>query len=406
MMEGMQGGVFWSDTSVAVVSAAGWSRGSIVEGQRELERIRREVDAAFAALVIADGGDGRDAAARVARAAGVSTRCARERVRVAQVCHAVPVAHAALAAGEVSSEHVELLLPVVDDPDVVGLVEVAAGQSPEEFRDTVMRYRLARDPADVRRRQRGARGLWFFRGDHGRVGMRGMFTPVDGEELKNALTAIADAQWRKDHPDRAPKRNAHGGDGWSARMADALTDMVRGRGTAATGSGADEGQSARRSANTKNAGKPSKGRVAAKPAVVITVDAATLEAEVVGGPIPLADALEAAARGELFAAVRDVQGEILKLGRSKRFASAFQNLALVVRDRGCVVAGCDAHWTKTAAHHTHEFSEGGRTDLEKLSRVCDPHHTYLHMNNLRLVRRDGVWVVEPKARSEPAPDTG
>ncbi len=109
-----------------MVSAAGWSRASIVDGQRELERLHREVDAAFAALVIADGGDDRDAAARLARAVGVSTRCARERVRVARICDAVPAAHSALPAGALCSERVALLGPVVDDPSVDELVEVGS----------------------------------------------------------------------------------------------------------------------------------------------------------------------------------------------------------------------------------------------------------------------------------------
>ncbi len=378
-MEVLEGAALWCDVSVAVVSAAGWSRASIVDGQRELERLRREVDAAFAALVIADGGDDRDAAARLARAVGVSTRCARERVRVARVCDAVPAALSALAAGALCSERVALLGPVVDDPSVDELVEVGIGQSPEEFRDTVMRYRLAKDPADVRRRQRDARGLTFFRGKHGCVGVRAMFTPVDGEEFRNRLTAIADANWRVEHPDRAPKRGAHGGDGWPARMADALIELIRGR-------------------------KASGG---VKPTVVITVDAATLNAAVVGqGPIALSDALEAAARGDLYAAVRDMSGEILNLGRSKRFASAIQNLALIVRDQKCVVPGCDAHWSRTEAHHMIEFDEGGRTDLANMARMCEAHHHWLHVNQLRLVKRDGEWVVEAKARSQPKPDTG
>ena len=415
MIDVMEGASVWSNTSVAVVSATGWARASIVDGQRELERIQRELDAAFAALVIADGGDDRDATARVARAVGVSTRCARERVRVARVCDAIPAAHAALAGGEVSSEHVSQLAQVADDPDAGALVEVAAGQTPEEFRDTVMRYRLAKNPADVRRRQREARGLTFFRGDHGCLGVRGMFPPVEGEELRNTLTAIADAQWRIDHPDRAPVRGGHGGDSWPARMADALIELIRERNGASydncgSGTGAASpgtaGDGAAGSATTANR-RRAKRRAGGKPAVVITIDAETLDAHLVGhGPIPLADAVEAAARGELYAAVRDVKGEILKFGRSKRFASPMQNLALVVRDQKCVVPGCDAHWTKTAAHHLDEVNEGGLTNLDRIARVCDPHHTFVHVTNSRLEFRNGQWVVEPKARSEPATDTG
>jgi Domain of unknown function (DUF222) len=382
----MEGAQNWSNTSVAVVSAAGWSRASIVAGQRELERIRREVDAAFAALVIADGGDDRDSAARIARSVNVSTRCARERVRVASVCDAVPAALAALASGDVSSEHVSALASVIDDPEAAELIELGAVQSPEEFWRTVTRHRLKKDPADVRKRQRDARSLSFFDGERGCVGVRGLLPPVDGEELKNVLTAIADAQWKKEHPDRAPVWGGHGGDSWNARMADALMALVRGQVGFANGQASPKVQS------------PSKS---GKPALVITIDAKTLDAELIGhGPISLEDALEVAARAELYGAIRDMSGEILNFGRSRRFASAIQNLALVVRDKQCMYPGCDGHWTMTDAHHTHEFENGGLTDLEWLARVCQPHHTYLHANDLRLVKRDGVWVVEPAGPEE------
>ena len=341
-------------------------------------------------------------------------------VRVARVCDAIPAAHAALAGGEVSSEHVSLLAPVADDPDAGALVEVAPSQTPEEFRDTVMRYRLAKNPADVRRRQREARGLTFFRGDHGCLGVRAMFPPVEGEELRNTLTAIADAQWRIDHPDRAPIRGGHGGDSWPARMADALIELIRERNSAGSdndGSGTGPassgttGDGAKGDGATGSATRAKRRRAkrsgGGKPAVVITINAETLEAHLVGhGPIPLSDAVEAVARGELYAVVRDAKGEILKFGRSRRFASPMQNLALVVRDQKCVVPGCDAHWTKTAAHHLDEFNEGGHTNLDRLARICDPHHTFVHVTNSRLEFRNGEWVVEPKARSEPQHDTG
>jgi Domain of unknown function (DUF222) len=385
----MEGACVWSGTSVAVVSAAGWSRASILAGQRELERLRREVDAAFAALVIADGGDDRDAAARIARSTNVSTRCARERVRVARVCDAIPAAHLALGAGDVSVEHVSLLFPVIDDPDGAGLVEVAAGQSPGKFRRTVMRHRLDKNPADVRTKQKDSRSLTFFGGERGCVGINGLLPPVDGEELKNVLTAIADAQWKKEHPDRASVLGGHGGDSWNARMADALMALVRGHVVLGDGTG------------TKVKSVSRSG----KPAVVITIDAATLDAELVGvGPITLKEVLEVAARGELYAAVRDMTGEILNFGRDRRFASAIQQLALVVRDEGCVVSGCDVHWSKTDAHHSVEYLDGGLTDLAALARLYKPHHTWLHAMGLWIGKRDGQWVIE---RAGPAvADTG
>jgi hypothetical protein len=304
-------------------------------------------------------------------------------------CDAIPAAHLALGAGDVSVEHVSLLFPVIDDPDAASLVEVAAGQSPGKFRRTVLRHRLDKNPADVRKRQKDSRSLTFFDGEHGCVGVNGLLPPVDGEELKNVLTAIADAQWKKEHPDRAPVLGGHGGDSWNARMADALMALVRGHVVLGDGTGA----------KVKSASK------SGKPAVVITIDAVTLNAELVGhGPITLGEALEVVARGELYAAIRDIHGEILNFGRDRRFASAIQHLALVVRDEGCVISGCDVHWSKTDAHHTVEYNDGGLTNLAALARLCKPHHTYPHALGLWIVKRDGQWVIEWAGPAEA--DTG
>jgi hypothetical protein len=290
-----------------------------------------------------------------------------------EIVRCLPDAGALLAKGDVSAEHVLCLRPVMDDPEAADLLALAINQSPEDFKNTVTRYVLLKDPKDYAQRQKDARSVKFFTTKNGCIGMRATLSTLDGAELQGILRNQTDAKWRAEHPERAETEGGHGGDPFEARMADSLMDIMRGE---ATSSG--------------------------KPTVVITVNADTLDAEVVGdGPIPLADALAAAVRGELFSLVRSADGGILKFGRNRRFASRLQKLALVVRDRGCAFPGCKEHWSKCHAHHMIEYEDGGNTELDQLVGFCGGHHPHIHINDLRVVRRNGEWVVEPKPDQEP-----
>jgi hypothetical protein len=153
------------------------------------------------------------------------------------------------------------------------------------------------------------------------------------------------------------------------------------------------------------------GIVSSKPSVVIVVNAETLEADIAGtgpgsGPIPFADAAVIAERANLYGAVRSMSGQILNFGRSRRFATSIQRLALIVRDGGkCVIDGCDVAHDSCVVHHIIEDQHGGLTNLEFLAMLCKPHHTYLHVNGLRLSRDGTGWVI---VADEPVPweDTG
>ena len=137
------------------------------------------------------------------------------------------------------------------------------------------------------------------------------------------------------------------------------------------------------------------------------IDAATMEAEVIGeGPVPLQDALELAARAELYACIRDTKWGVINFGRNRRLATPLQQLALTVRDRGCVYPKCDAHWTRTEAHHIIDFQDGGLTNLEQLAPQCRTHHPHLHQNGLELYRnQNGEWDVRPR-NTGPPPNPG
>jgi Domain of unknown function (DUF222) len=368
-MIGMKDIRVWSSVAIPVVTPAGWSCDEIATGMRTLERIRGELDAAFSELVTALGVSSRDAVAAITRATRVSSRTALHRVEVAEVTTKIPGAASALQRGDVRAEHLVLLRPVADDisdVDAQDLLDLAASESVDAFRKTVTKFQLDNDPKSFRDRQKDQRLVSFFKADHGCTGVRIVLTPVEGEELRNRLHQIADATWRAEHPERAKTLGGHDAAPMSQRLADAFMQLLRG--TAAS---------------------------SGKPTIVVTVDAQTLDAEISGtGPVPLEDVVDLFDRAEFFAAIRDTKGEILKFGRSKRFASAMQKLALTVRDGGCVWEGCNAHWSKTDVHHEIEYDHGGLTDIEWLARLCKAHHTHLHLNKLRLRRVNGQIIVE------------
>ena len=101
-------------------------------------------------------------------------------------------------------------------------------------------------------------------------------------------------------------------------------------------------------------------------------------------------------RGALF----DTNGEILWLGRSRRNASVAQQLAVAIRDRGCVL--CRAPMHRCRNHHIDEWkADNGTTDIPNLAALCDDCHNTLHNNNQRLERRSAParWTTTPRTHT-------
>ncbi len=220
------GAAVWADVHVPVVQPEGWPVHHLRMGLRELERLRREVEAAMALLTGAIP-ESRDTVADIARNAGVSNREARRRKSVADVCRKVKGALEKLQSGDISSEHVSALAPIADMPGAASLLDDAASKSPEELTRDVEEFRLSSACGDdMAKRQRARRFLRFYPGPDGTIGVSGLFPPVEGTELKNRIAAIVDARWRASHPERAKVLGGHGGDSQDQRMADALLSMA------------------------------------------------------------------------------------------------------------------------------------------------------------------------------------
>ncbi len=364
----MTGAAVWEQVQVPSVDASGWSRIQVRAALVELERIRRQCEAAEVVLLSSSGQTGRDGAAALVRATGRSAVAAREAVRAAGVVTRSAAAAGSLESGSVSAAHVAAVSQVEREADVEALLKIAAEQTVDEFKETVTAHRAAAIGGGTRGRQRFRRGLSFAYGPDGTVVVRAVLPTLEGNQVRRRIEAAADAAYLREHPDRAARLGGHGAAPLRQRWADALVELVCGA----------------------RQGTP---RPAA--AVVVVMDPLRRTASVLPDqPISFEEAVDLAGCSEVYAAIRDsTDWAQLRFGRNRRLASALQRLALMVRDRHCVVPGCRASPYQAAAHHAVDFDDGGGTDLDNLALLCAEHHVFLHTNGLRLARGPDGWEV-------------
>jgi hypothetical protein len=79
-------------------------------------------------------------------------------------------------------------------------------------------------------------------------------------------------------------------------------------------------------------------------------------------------------QADIYYAFLTGQGEVLRLGRTRRIASRSQTIALIARDVGCSFPGCDAPPEWCERHHVVPWVDGGKTDLDNLTLLCAYHH--------------------------------
>ena len=97
-------------------------------------------------------------------------------------------------------------------------------------------------------------------------------------------------------------------------------------------------------------------------------------------PAPLFDQLTC--NPTLTRILQEPSGRVLDVGRTHRFFTPAQRLALWTRDHGCRFPGCTAPWTH--AHHITPWHQDGTTDLANGVLLCGHHHRAIH---------DRTWTI-------------
>ncbi|MEI5675649.1 MULTISPECIES: HNH endonuclease signature motif containing protein [unclassified Nocardioides] len=118
--------------------------------------------------------------------------------------------------------------------------------------------------------------------------------------------------------------------------------------------------------------------------IVVTISLDELRKEAAVGTLDTGHRLSAhairrlACEAGIIPAVLDGDGQVLDLGRTRRFHNRAQRTAMAVRDKGCTTNGCDVPPWLCHAHHDDPWSTGGSTDVTTGRLLCPKHHHRAH----------------------------
>jgi Domain of unknown function (DUF222)/HNH endonuclease len=147
-------------------------------------------------------------------------------------------------------------------------------------------------------------------------------------------------------------------------------------------------------------------RPAAQPVGVTAGARATTGELVFGEPLPASDVRRIACDAGIIPIVLGSNSEPLDVGREHRLVTPPIRRALIARDGGCVIPGCDAPPGHCDAHHLIHWTDGGTTTVGNLALVCPPHHRAVHRGTWHLTVTNGQvgttrppWADPPQSRT-------
>ena len=125
-----------------------------------------------------------------------------------------------------------------------------------------------------------------------------------------------------------------------------------------------------------------------------------------GGLIPIGSALDLVGSGSVTSVLFTPHGGIHDYGHTKRIVPPAMRLALIARDKGCTVPGCDRPPAYTEAHHIDEYvADNGPTSLTNCLLACSWHHREFGRRGWHPVMTDGVPVLGAARLDRPNPHT-
>jgi len=374
--------VFVYDDGMPEVDVVGVSQRDEIAA---LWREKARIDAQFARRVAeldtsvewsVDGS--RSAASWLVRNLRLATGEAHHHVQVARQMTQMPIASAAWQAGRISGRHVDALTRIRHAADADSefatfetyLVDVAVACRPEEVARVGRRWRdalddhLNRDGSDPKKKDADheRRRADFSRTLNGIGILDGRFDTEGAEIIATAL----DRAYERDHRANDPRTPGQ-------QRADAIVDICRNY-------------------------LDHQDRGTNRPHLMLATDDATLAGEAVGRCETLSgyqlhpDTVRRLACDAIIQRiVLDANGVPLDLGRATRTFTPDQYRAIMIRDGGCRIPGCDARPETCQAHHIQYWENGGHTDLAVGLAVCRSHHRLVH---------EGGWTITGNASHE------
>ena len=300
-------------------------------------------------------------------------------VRTARLARAHDRTAKLLAAGDVSSAHVEVMAHAARHREECfgehedALLDAARALPPDPFRQVARRWRALADDAlaqDESFDTFKARRLHCSATFHGTVVVDGELDPDGGAAVIAALEAL-DTPDPIDTPD-GPRSPAQ-------RRADALVQLAE----------VSLGSTSPRRTRTADVVVDADTLAGRAPA-----DLVAARSDVSGvGPVARSVIRRMTCDAAVGRVVRQGRSLMIDVGRRTPVVSAAQHRALAHRDGGCGFPGCDRPPEWCDGHHIDHWVDGGRTDLDNLVLLCRRHHVACHEGGWRLAR-DAEGVLE------------
>ncbi len=121
-----------------------------------------------------------------------------------------------------------------------------------------------------------------------------------------------------------------------------------------------------------------------------------------GVVLPAATIRRMACDAQIIPAVYGSKSEVLDYGRKARVVPPSLKRLLIVRDGGCVFAGCDRPGSWTEAHHRRHWVKRGKTKEDELDLLCVFHHHLVHEGGWTMTVDDDAertpWFHPPDGR--------
>ena len=320
----------------------------------------------------------------------VSRTQAQEQVRTARFLSRHDRLAKAVASGDVSVEHMNVLSRVVNDrredlfaDHADALLDAAEVLSLSDFIKVARRWgKLADDElasADFMEQHLNRR-LTIAQTFHGAVHGDLLLDPEGGALFQRAIDLMSPPD-PADTPD-GPRTAAQ-------RRADALVEMSRIILQGAEGTGVSP-----TNINTVVDSDTLAGHGVAPPASEARCDADW------AGPIGRETLYRISCDCSIARVVMKGRSEVLDMGRKTRLVSGPQRRALEIRDGGCVLPGCERPHAWCDAHHLEHWArDGGGTDLGNLALLCRRHHVLVHEGGWTITRTaDGGFEFARPAR--------
>lgn len=95
------------------------------------------------------------------------------------------------------------------------------------------------------------------------------------------------------------------------------------------------------------------------------------------------------------------RSQVHDVGRRTRAVNAGLRRVLVARDKGCAFPGCTRPPKHCQAHHIRFWSDGGATTIDNLVLLCRRHHDLVHHSDWQVRMAAGLPVFHPPAFVDP-----